>query len=115
MRACREESSVFNPTRFSWLSLRPKCLAGEGIFWKTWAQQNGFIDRSGNPSYGKVRSFNQIPPASSLRSIRVNGMLVQLTQNRLIGNLSNGKKFQMPFTEGHKQLKGFFDGIAQVQ
>ena len=39
MKACREESSAFNPTRFSWLSLRLKCLAGKGIFWKTWGQQ----------------------------------------------------------------------------
>ena len=57
MRACREESSAFNPTRFSWFSHIPKYLAGKGIFWKTWAQQNGFIDRSGNPSYGKIQTL----------------------------------------------------------
>ncbi len=33
-------------------------------------------------------------------------MLVQLIKNRLIGNLRNGKKFQMLSDGGHKQLKG---------
>ena len=33
-------------------------------------------------------------------------MLVQLIKNRLIGNLSNGKNYQMPPDESHKQLKG---------
>ncbi len=33
-------------------------------------------------------------------------MLVQLTKNRLIGNLRNDKKFQMLSDGGHKQLKG---------
>ncbi len=33
-------------------------------------------------------------------------MLVQLTKNKLIGNLNNGKNYQILSLEGHKQLKG---------
>ena len=40
------------------------------------------------------------------RTFEVHVMLVQLTKNRLIGNLSNGNNYQIPSDGGHKQLKG---------
>ena len=57
VRAIRRASTAFNPTRYSWLSLKPKCLAGQGIFWKDWAINNGILDRNGNPSFGKVQTL----------------------------------------------------------